>query len=180
MTHKIMVLLSSVRDGRAGQAVANWVMNRLKEFDGDCSFELVDLKALNLPLMDEPFPPAMGKPYLHEHTQNWSKIVNSYDGYIFLTAEYNHGYTAALKNAIDYLCTEWKGKPVGFIGYGGSAAQDSIRQLREVLTQVELRPLEYQVGISNIWEAVDEHGAIRKEFLNGSVLELANQLQADL
>ena len=175
---KIMVLIGSVRDVRAGKPVADWVMNQLKDFDGNCTFDLVDLKSVNLPLMDEPIPPSVGKPYAHEHTKNWSTQVSSYDGFIFLVAEYNKGYTAVLKNAIDYLCNEWKGKPVGLVGYGGSGAERAIRQLREVLAELEMRPLEYQVGISKIWEAVDENGAIRKENLAGSVLELAKQLQA--
>ena len=180
MPHKIMVVLGSTRDGRAGEKVADWTMKQLKECEGKCTFELVDLKELNLPFMAEPIPPMMGKPYIYEHSKTWSKMVSEADGFIFITPEYNHGYSAILKNAIDYLYAEWDGKPVGFVGYGSGGAKDAIRQLREILVQIKMQPLEYQVGISAIWEAFDDNGVLKEDALSGSLLELTKHLQAAL
>lgn len=181
MSSRVMVLLSTVREERMGVFVADWVMEQLKQFDGDCSFELVDLKEIDLPLMNEPYPPLMGKPYSFEHTKKWSKIVNGYDGFIFLVAEYNHSYAASLKNAIDYLYSEWKGKPVAYVAYGSSGAERAVRHLWDVTDFMEMRPVHYRVIISQLFDAVNrEDGTIKTDFVRGSVPELAKQLQAAL
>lgn len=129
-----------------------------------------------LPFLDEPLSPRVSDNYVHEHTREWSKVINGADGFIFITPEYNHGYSPVLKNAIDYLYKEWRGKPVALVGYGGGGARDSIRQLREILLALEMKPLEQQVGISQIWEAFDERGAVKSDHVNGNLDQLIEGL----
>src|SRR5216684_3906554 len=98
---KIAVIIGSTRPGRVGESVAKWVYELAKRRT-EAEFELVDVKEFNLPLLDEPAPPAMGQ-YSKEHTKTWAAKINSFDGYVFVTPEYNHGICGALKNAIDFL-----------------------------------------------------------------------------
>src|ERR1700726_2374850 len=81
--------------------------------------EIVDIKDFNLPLLDEPVPAAMGQ-YSRPHTKAWAAKIEQFDAFVFVTPEYNHGPSAALRNAIDFLHREWNNKAVGFVGYGGN------------------------------------------------------------
>ncbi|MGI9256960.1 MAG: NADPH-dependent FMN reductase [Salinispira sp.] len=180
MSERIMVLLGTVREERMGKAFADWLMTELKKMNSSCSFELVDLKEIDLPLMNEPVPPLLGKPYAFEHSRKWSELVKSFDGYIFLTAEYNHGYTAILKNALDYLYTEWVGKPAAFVGYGGSGAERAIRQLWQVIDVLGMRRVHATVSISNAWEAFREDGTINEKCVKGSISDLVKDIEARL
>src|SRR5690554_5793597 len=100
--NKIAIIIGSTRPGRIGPAVAQWV-NEIAKKRNDAEYELVDLADFNLPLLDEPVPPSMSSSYAHEHTQAWSAKVASFDGFVFVTPEYNRATSGALKNAIDYL-----------------------------------------------------------------------------
>lgn len=173
---KILIILSSVRPGRAGDKVADWVVEKSKSLDSEFNFELIDLKELALPFLDEPFPPMMGEEAINEHTKEWSKIVDSSDGFIIVTPEYNHGYPASLKNALDFLYKEWMDKPVGLVGYGGSGARDSIRQLREVLMFMKLKPLHTQIGVGEIWDAFDEDKKLKEKNVHGNINDLFEEL----
>ncbi len=178
MKKNIKVVIGSVRTGRAGKRVAEWFMNQTANFDGNLDFELIDLAEINLPFMNEPVPPSMGNgEYSHEQTRSWSRLIGSADGFVFVTPEYNHGYPPALKNAVDYLYKEWKGKPVGFVGYGGGGAMHSIRQLREILNFLGMKLLDTQIGIANIWEAFDEQGRIKERYINGDVKGFLAELE---
>src|SRR5690348_14073847 len=101
---KIGIIVGSTRPGRKAAAVAKWVHDILKSRT-DAEFEIVDIEDYKLPLLDEPVPPLMGQ-YSKAHTKTWSAKIASFDGYIFVTPEYNHGTSAALKNAIDFLFHE--------------------------------------------------------------------------
>ena len=105
---KVAIILGSTRPGRNGEAVSQWIYEIAKK-RSDADFELLDIKDFNLPLLDEPISPTMGQ-YTKEHTKTWSVKINSYDAYVFVTAEYNHGIPGALKNAIDFLFKEWNNK----------------------------------------------------------------------
>lgn len=177
MPKNITVILGSVRTGRAGKAIADWVMKQTEQYQGDLVFELLDLKELNLPFMDEPVSPMASDDYVHEHTKKWSHMVKAIDGFVIVTPEYNHGYPPVLKNAIDFLYNEWKDKPVGLVGYGGSGARASIRQLREILLFTGMKPLEEQVGVGKIWEALDENGNVKQENIRGNIQDLFTQLE---
>jgi NAD(P)H-dependent FMN reductase len=120
---KVAIIIGSTRPGRIGEGVGKWVYE-IASKRTDASFELVDLAEVNLLLLDEPFPPAMHR-YTKEHTKAWSEKVTSFDGFIFVTPEYNHGVPAALKNALDFLYVEWNNKVAGFIGYGNTGGARS-------------------------------------------------------
>ena len=115
---KIGIIVGSTRPGRKAAAVAKWVHDILKDRK-DADFEIVDIEDYKLPLLDEPAPPRMHQ-YSKPHTKAWSEKIASLDAYIFVTPEYNHATSAALKNAIDYLFHEWNNKAAGFVGYGGA------------------------------------------------------------
>jgi NAD(P)H-dependent FMN reductase len=129
---RIGIVTASTRPHRIGHRVATWVEGLAPE-----GVEVVDidLRALALPLLDEPEMPSTGQ-YAHEHTRRWAAMVNGVDAIVLVMPEYNRGYNAALKNAIDYLYAEWKGKPVACVGYGWSGAQYARSALRQTLDRV--------------------------------------------
>jgi NAD(P)H-dependent FMN reductase len=110
---KVAIVIGSTRPGRKAETVARWV-HAIAKKRSDAEFELVDIKDFNLPLLDEPMPPAMGQ-YSQPHTKAWAAKVASFDAYVFVTPEYNHGTSGALKNAIDFLYREWNNKAAGFV-----------------------------------------------------------------
>jgi NAD(P)H-dependent FMN reductase len=143
---KIGIIIGSTRPGRKGEHVARWVHD-IATSRGDAAFEVVDIADFNLPLLDEPVPPAMGV-YSQPHTKAWAAKIAEFDGFVLVTPEYNHGPSAALKNAIDYLHREWNNKSVGFVGYGGNGGARAVEILRQVVSNVELADVRAQVGLS--------------------------------
>src|SRR5216117_3050651 len=143
---RIAIILGSTRPGRNGEAVAKWV-HEIAQERTDAEFELVDLKDFNLPLLDEPMPPIMGQ-YSKPHTKAWAAKISSFDGYVFVTPEYNHGVPGALKNAIDFLFREWTDKAAGFVSYGGAGGARAVEQLRLVLAEVHVATVRAQVLLS--------------------------------
>lgn len=138
---KVMIIHASTRKVRQGIGVSHWITESAVKFPG-FDVEFIDLKELNLPFMDEPNHPVLGK-YTMEHTIEWSKKVSAAEAFIIVTAEYNYGIPAPLKNAIDYLSKEWKYKPVGFVGYGGIAGGTrSIQQLKQVTSALRMFPFD--------------------------------------
>jgi NAD(P)H-dependent FMN reductase len=113
----------------------------------DAEFEIVDIEDFKLPLLDEPVPPSLGQ-YSKAHTKAWSAKINSFDAYIFVTPEYNHGPSGALKNAIDFLFREWNNKAAGFVGYGGSGGTRAVEQLRQVMGELMVADVRAQVALS--------------------------------
>ncbi len=135
--HNLKIILASTREGRKGPAVANWITGVAKA-DNRFATQLVDLAEVNLPFLDEPNHPRLRK-YTHEHTKAWSAVVDRADAFIFVMPEYNYGYSAPLKNAIDYVFWEWHHKPVGLVSYGGvSGGLRATQLLKPVLTAVQL------------------------------------------
>ena len=143
---KIGIIVGSTRPGRKAAAVAKWVHDLLKSRK-DAEFELVDIEDYKLPLLDEPVPPSRNQ-YSKPHTKTWSEKISSLDGFIFVTPEYNHGTSAALKNAIDFLFYEWHNKAAGFVGYGGSGGVRAVENLRLVLGEVKVADVRAQVALS--------------------------------
>src|SRR5881394_2931456 len=121
---KIAVIIGSTRPGRVGESVAKCTYGLAKNRT-DAEFELVDIKDYNLPLLDEPVPSSMGQ-YSQPHTKRWAAKIGSFDAFVFVTPEYNHATSGALKNAIDFLYAEWVNKVAGFIGYGGTSGARAI------------------------------------------------------
>jgi NAD(P)H-dependent FMN reductase len=143
---KIAIILGSTRPGRNGEAVSKWIYEIARR-RSDANFELLDIKDYNLPLLDEPIPPSMGR-YTKEHTKTWSSKNDSFDGYVFVTAEYNHGIPGALKNAIDFFYKEWNNKVAGFVSYGGAGGVRAVEQLRLVMAELKIASVRAQVQIS--------------------------------
>ena len=143
---KIAIIIGSTRPNRNGEAVAKWVYQVAKK-RSDAEFELVDIKDFNLPLLDEPMPPIMGQ-YSQPHTKKWAAKIGSFDAYVFVTPEYNHGTSGALKNAIDFLFAEWNNKAAGFVSYGGAGGARAVEQLRLVLAEVQIATVRNQVLLS--------------------------------
>lgn len=144
---KIAIVTGSTRPGRNNEAVAKWVYGIAKD-RMDAEFELVDIASYNLPLLDEAMPPVYGQ-YAHEHTKAWSEKIASFDAYVFVTPEYNHSTSAALKNAIDYLYREWNNKVAGFVSYGGYAGgARAIEHLRLIMAEVMVATVRASVLLS--------------------------------
>jgi len=156
---RLVVIIASTRPGRIGVPVAHWFMEQASAHDG-FELELVDLYELDLPLLDEPNHPRLQQ-YTKEHTKAWSATVDAADAVVFVTAEYNHSYTAALKNAIDYLHHEWRHKPLGFVSYGGVAAGTRAMQaLKPVAIALALVPIVAAVNIPFVQQFRSEDGTI--------------------
>jgi NAD(P)H-dependent FMN reductase len=143
---KVGIILGSTRPGRNGEAVSQWTYETANK-RSDADFELVDIRDFNLPLLDEPIPPSMGQ-YTKEHTKIWSAKIDSFDAYVFVTAEYNHGIPGALKNAIDFLFKEWNNKVAGFVSYGGTGGVRAVEQLRLVMAELKVATVRTQVQLS--------------------------------
>ena len=143
---KVAIIVGSTRPGRKADAVARWVFG-IAARRGDASFEIVDIADFNLPLLDEPMPPSMGQ-YLQPHTKAWAAKIAAFDAFVFVTPEYNHSMSGALKNAIDYLFREWNDKAAGFVGYGGLGGARAVEQLRLVMGEVKVADVRAQVALS--------------------------------
>ncbi|GIH79980.1 NADPH-dependent FMN reductase [Planobispora longispora] len=143
---KIAIVLGSTRPGRIGQAVAQWVYDFAAKRT-DAQFELVDIADYSLPLLDEPVPPSMGQ-YNNEHTKRWAARIAEFDGYVFVTPEYNHSTSGALKNALDYLYAEWNNKAAGFVGYGSAGGTRAVEQLRLIMAELQVATVRTQVALS--------------------------------
>jgi NAD(P)H-dependent FMN reductase len=146
---KLQVIVASTRPGRVGPIVAEWFV-RLAEQHGGLKIGVTELAELALPMMDEPHHPKL-RNYQHEHSRAWSAIVDSADAFVFVMPEYNYTFTAPLKNAIDYLHTEWKYKPVGFVSYGGiSGGLRAVQQTKLTLTALKVMPIVEAVSIHSV------------------------------
>ena len=140
---KIGIIIGSTRPGRVGKIVADWVYEMSKARD-DAEYELIDIKDYDLPLLDEP-KQAAAQEYSKEHTKKWSAKINEFDGYIFVTPEYNHSTSAALKNALDFLYNEWTNKAVGFVSYGSVGGSRAVEALRLIMAQFKVADVREQV-----------------------------------
>lgn len=143
---KIAIILGSTRPGRNTEAVAKWVETLAKKRQ-DAQFDLVDLADYNLPPLDEPIPPSMGQ-YQQPHTKAWAAKVAEYDGYVFVTPEYNHSYPAALKNALDAVYAEWNNKAAGFVSLGSAGGARSVEHLRGIMGELQIADVRTQVMLS--------------------------------
>jgi NAD(P)H-dependent FMN reductase len=179
MSNKIMIIGASTRPGRSGTAVVEWVVESVKKFSPDSIIQVIDLQELGLPFLDEPKPPMQGN-YEQEHTKAWSSQVGESDGFIIVTPEYNAGYPAPLKNAIDFLYAEWGAKPVAFVGYGAGPATNSIKQLKEVTERLNMNNVDTPVAIPQIWDAFDEAGNLKPDSVQGSIETLVKDLDLAL
>lgn len=173
---KLQIFIASTRPGRVGLPVAKWFVEQARQHGG-FEIEVVDLAEVDLPFMDEPNHPAQ-RQYTKQHTLRWSALVDSADAFVFVMPEYNYGFSAPLKNAIDYLNWEWRYKPVGFVSYGGIAAGTrSVQMIKQVVTALKMVPLTEAVHIPFVRQFVNEDG----KFLPNAELEAgADAMLAEL
>lgn len=144
---RIQVILASTRKGRFGEKPAAWLMDRLSA-RVDLQAQLIDLRDYPLPMFDQPVPPARTlREYPSEEIARWGRAVDEADGFIVITSEYNHGYPASLKNAIDHIFPELNRKPIAFVGYGNVGGARAIEQLRLVAVEFEMAPLRHAIHI---------------------------------
>jgi NAD(P)H-dependent FMN reductase len=170
----LTIIVGSTRPGRAGAPIAQWFAARAKDHGG-FDVTVVDLAELGLPLLDEPNHPRLGQ-YTQQHTKDWSAIVDAADAFVIVTPEYNYGYPASVKNAIDYLHREWQHKPVGFVSYGGVAAGTrAVQQLKQVVTTLRMLPVTDSVNIPFYNQFLDSDGV----FQPNAVLEQAADAMLD-
>jgi NAD(P)H-dependent FMN reductase len=143
---KIGIILGSTRPGRNGEAVAKWVYD-IASRRSDAEFELVDLLDYNLPHLDEAIPASQGL-YANEHTKQWAAKIAELDGFVFVTPEYNHSTSGALKNAIDFVYGEWNNKAAGFVSYGAAGGTRAVEHLRLIVGELQIADVRAQVALS--------------------------------
>jgi NAD(P)H-dependent FMN reductase len=143
---RLAIILGSTRPNRLGEAVAKWV-HGLASARGDAEYELVDIKDFSLPLLDEPQPPSRGN-YSQPHTRAWAAKVQSFDGFVFVTPEYNHSTSGALKNALDFVYKEWNNKAAGFVSYGSAGGVRAVEHLRLIMAELQIADVRAQVMLS--------------------------------
>lgn len=154
---KLEVIIASTRPNRVGLPIANWFVEAAKAH-GAFEVEVSDLKEIALPLLDEPHHPRL-RNYQHSHTKTWSEQIQNADAFVFVMPEYNAGFTAPLKNAIDYLSLEWAYKPAGFVSYGGlSGGTRAVQMLKEVLTTIKITPAWEAVNIPFVSQYIKDDG----------------------
>lgn len=143
---KIAIIIGSTRPGRKAESVARWVYE-IASKRSDATFEVVDIMDYNLPLLDEPIPPSQHK-YSQPHTKVWAEKIDGFDGFVFVTPEYNHSTSAALKNAIDFLYQEWNNKAAGFVSYGSIGGARAVEHLRLIMGELQIADVRAQVMLS--------------------------------
>ncbi|MGH3661137.1 MAG: NADPH-dependent FMN reductase [Micromonosporaceae bacterium] len=143
---RIAIITGTTRPGRRSEAIARWVHEQAgSRFDA--TFNVVDIANYDLPHLDEPTPPIFGE-YAHPHTRAWSKEIAGYDGYVFVTPEYNHSTSGVLKNALDFLYAEWNNKSAGFVSYGVTGGVRAVEHLRTIVAELQMADVRAQVALS--------------------------------
>jgi len=146
---KIKIILGSTRQGRFSEIPGKWIFEETKKLD-NVEVELLDLRDYPMKYFDSPVSPSMAKgEYGDETIKKWAQKIEEADAYIIITPEYNHGYPAVLKNALDVLYYEWNRKPVGFVAYGSAMGARAVEQLRLVAIELQMMPIRHAIHIPN-------------------------------
>lgn len=175
---KIAVILGSVRGVRRGGRVSTWLMAELSNFD-TAEFELLDLRDFPLPFYEESTSPdSLENGYSNEVATKWAQKIGEADGFIIITAEYNHGPAAVLKNALDYVYTEWNKKPVTFVSYapGAAAGVRAVEQLRANVIELQMAPMQAALHIDHVLETIDVEGNVLKGHHSERLAKVVEQL----
>ncbi|MCL8006620.1 NAD(P)H-dependent oxidoreductase [Gelidibacter japonicus] len=177
MKYQLKIIIGSTRPTRKGPIVADWFLKIAKQHP-DFEVELLDLKEIDLPLMDEPNHPRVQK-YTKTHTKKWSKTIDSADAFVIVTPEYNFGYPATLKNALDYLSVEWSDKPMGFVSYGGiSGGTRAVQELKLPVTALGMMPIPQAVNIPLFTQFINDNDVFEaNETLEKSANVMLTKLQ---
>lgn len=170
---KIAVVIASSRPARVGPAVAQWVYAGTQERE-DATYDLVDLAEQDLPNLDEPEPASAGH-YTRAHTKAWSQKVSGYDGFVFVTPEYNRGLPGQLKNALDFLYAEWNDKAAGIVCYGSSGGLRAAESLKTTLGELQIATVRAQVSISIFDDMQDYSQMTPRDFQAANLQEMLRQ-----
>lgn len=174
---KIGIIIGSIRDGRNGKAVGDWVTQQAAEVAGS-QFQVLDLREFGLPLLTSATPPAAAdRQYGSERVTRWSQAVDDCDGFIFVTPEYNHGVPGAFKNAVDSLGPEWIGKTVAFVSYGADGGVRATEQWRQIVANFQMLDIRAQVALS-LFQDFDNDGFAPQDRRAGELATLFGQLIA--
>jgi NAD(P)H-dependent FMN reductase len=175
-TLKIKVIIGSSRPNRFSEQPAQWIFEKARKRQ-ELDVELLDLRDYPLPFFEEPLPPGLAKDsYTHPVVTKWREKIREADGFIIATPEYNHGYPAVLKNALDYVYFAWSRKPVAFVSWGGLGGGRAVEQLRGVAIELDMAPIRFAVHMVNFWALLDPNGRIKTESFEGSGDVLVEQL----
>lgn len=173
----IYIIVGSIREGRTAIKIANWVDQAINELSlNDIQTEIIDLKEWALPIFAGAHPPATGV-YDQPKQQQWADKIAAADAFILISPEYNHGYSPALKNALDYVAKEWQGKPAAYVGYGATNGSRSIDQLRQVATYIGLVDSNAVLEIRDIFKRNKEETFEANEFELKGLSALMSKLQ---
>lgn len=176
---KLKVILGSTRQGRQGEKFAHWIMKQLSE-STIFSSELLDLRDYEFPYYEDQLPSSMLKsPYEPELRQKWAMKISEGEAFLIITPEYNHGYPAVLKSALDVIYHEWGKKPVAFVSYGGGAnGSRAVEQLRQVAVELQMAPIReaLHIGIFTGEQVFDDKGNMAIDSNNGKLTKLFEQL----
>ncbi len=173
--YKLKIVTSSVRQGRKGPIITDWVAEQTRKHE-NFSVEILDLKEINLPMMDEPNHPSLQK-YEYEHTKRWSATIDDADAFIFVTAEYDYNYPAPLRNALEYLYKEWGYKAAGIVSYGGvSAGTRAGNSLKSDLSTFNMVPLATGVHLPFFTQFIKEGKLVPNEVMEKSLDSLLNEI----
>ena len=172
----LTVIVASTRPGRVGPSVGTWFSERARQH-GAFEVHLVDLAVINLPFLDEPEHPSLHL-YSKPHTRRWSKTVSAADAFVFVMPEYNFGFSAPLKNALDFLYDEWADKPVGFVSYGmTSAGLRAVQMIKQVVTTLRMMPVTDAVSIP-LRQRLDAAGVLHPDdVMEASAASMLNELE---
>jgi NAD(P)H-dependent FMN reductase len=171
---QVQIILGSTRQGRFGDRVAAWFHGVATRRD-DLTADLLDLRDWPLPFFDEPVPPITGRYGIQ--AQAWADKVAVADAYVIVTPEYNHGYPAVLKNALDHVYQEWADKPVTFVSYGGPAGGSrAVEQLRQVVVELQMAPIREAMTLPFARRLFDERGTLTDPSYDERANTLLDQL----
>jgi NAD(P)H-dependent FMN reductase len=171
----LQIIIASTRPGRLGLPVARWFAEHAREHAG-FEVQLVDLAEVALPLLDEPHHPSQ-RDYVHHHTGQWSSIVDAADAFVFVMPEYNYGFNAALKNAIDYLYFEWQYKPLGFVSYGNtSGGLRAVQMIKQVVTTLKMMPIPESVAIHYVGQHIEDGRFVATEAMESAAKAMLDEL----
>lgn len=173
---KIQIILGSTRQNRFGEKPAKWIVEKAKQHK-DLDVEFIDLRDYPLPMFNESMSPMSNKgKYDSPEGAAWAKKIGEADGYIWITPEYNHSYSAVIKNAIDYVYYEWNKKPVGFLSYGTVGGARAVEHLRGVASQLQMVPVTQGVHFFEPWNLVDKEGNLNTEHYENYADKMLDQL----
>lgn len=171
---KIAIVTGSTRPGRINSGVAEWVLAQA-QLRGDADYELVDIADFNLPVLDEAYP-AGYQNYQNDHTKTWSAKIAEFDGYVFITGEYNHSVQPALANAISYLNVEFNNKAAGMVGYGSAFGVRAMEHLRGILSELQVAHVQ-KTGMFSLFTDFENFSTFKPtELQAASVAPMLDQL----